>query len=118
MLADGGRSAALFLGPTLSRWAYVLIAYRAVPARPGGLGSLLVNNVFLRELAVATGISLSVSVLCGGIVGLLAVIFTLLWVLRMIAYCTVRLGGVTGDIFGAVGEIVETATFCLFAVVS
>src|SRR5262249_12937893 len=29
-------------------------------------------------------------------------------------YCTRRLGGVTGDTLGAVGELVETAAFCLF----
>lgn len=112
------RTAALFLAPTVSRWAYVVMAYRAVPARPEGLGSLLVNSVFFREFVIATGVTLSVSILCGGIPGLLAMLLTLLWTLAMISYCTARLGGVTGDTFGAVGEVAETATLCLCAVMA
>jgi adenosylcobinamide-GDP ribazoletransferase len=118
VLTDGMRTAALFLGPTLSRWAYVVMAYRAVPARAEGLGSLLVNGVFFRELVLATGITLSVNVLFGGGSGLLAMLLTLLWTLVMIFYCTAQLGGVTGDTFGAVGEVVETATFCFYGLLA
>lgn len=118
LLTDDMRTAALFLAPTLSRWAYVVMAYRAVPARPEGLGSLLVNNVFFRELALATGLALSVCLLLAGNVGLLAMLLTLLWTLAIISYCSARLGGVTGDTFGAVGEVVETVTLCLYAVMA
>jgi adenosylcobinamide-GDP ribazoletransferase len=118
VLSDGMRASALLLGPTLSRWAYVVMAYRAVPARAEGLGSLLVNSVFFREFAIATGITLSVSILFGGIPGLPAMLLTLLWTLAMVSYCSARLGGVTGDTFGAVGEVAETATLCLYAVLA
>ena len=33
-----------------------------------------------------------------------------------ILYCNRRLDGVTGDVIGALGEIVETGAVCLFAV--
>jgi len=115
VLSDGLRTSALFLGPTLSRWAYVVMAYRAVPARAEGLGTLLVHGVFFRELVIAVAITLGVNVLFGGLPGLFAMMLTLLWTFAMISYCTARLGGVTGDTFGAVGEVTETVTFCLYA---
>jgi adenosylcobinamide-GDP ribazoletransferase len=118
LLSGSDRSAALLLGPTLSRWAYVVLAYRAIPARPDGLGALLVRGVFLRELAVASGTALLVTLLVGPSVGLIAVLLALILVLGMMRYCTARLGGVTGDTFGAIGELVETATFCLYAVLA
>lgn len=118
LLSGSDRSAALLLGPTLSRWAYVVVAYRAVPARPDGLGALLVKRVFLRELGIASGIALVVTVLIGGSVSLIAIVLALLLTLGILRYCTARLGGVTGDTFGAVGELVETATFCLYAVLA
>ena len=45
LLSGSERNTALLLGPVLSRWAYVVIAYRAVPARQDGLGVLLVRGV-------------------------------------------------------------------------
>src|SRR5262245_2018026 len=84
VLTDGLRTSALFLGPTLGRWAYVVMAYRAVPARAEGLGALLVSGVFFRELAIATIITLAANVLFGGIPGLFAIMLTLLWTFAMI----------------------------------
>jgi|SRR5581483_5917529 len=118
LLPGGDRSAALLLGPTLSGWAYVVLAYRAIPARPDGLGALLVRGVFLRELAIASGTALLVTSLVGRSGGLIAVTLTLVLVFGVMRYCTARLGGVTGDTFGALGELVETATFCLYAVLT
>ena len=118
LLSGSARNTALLLGPTLSRWAYVVLAYRAVPARPEGLGVLLVRGVFFRELAVATGIALLVTVFIGGGNGLIAMMLALVFALGFMCYCTARLGGVTGDTFGAVGELTETAIFCLFVVLS
>ena len=114
LLSGSDRSAALFLGPVLSRWTCVVVAYRAVPARQDGLGVLLVKGVVFRELAVASGIALLVTLLTGGGNGLVALALALVLALGIMHYCTARLGGVTGDTFGAVGEMVETATFCLF----
>jgi len=57
----------------------------------------------------------------------LAVVFSLMEVLGLLVfvplaalilgftlYCNRRLGGVTGDTLGALGELVETAVLCLF----
>ncbi len=118
LLSGNGRSSALFIGPTVSRWGYVVMAYHAIPARSDGLGSLLVKNVFCRELTIASGISLLVVFFVGASAGLMALSVALILILGVVRYCTSRLGGITGDTFGAVGEIVETTTFCLYAVLT
>jgi adenosylcobinamide-GDP ribazoletransferase len=118
LLSGSERNAALLLGPLLSRWAYVVMAYRAIPARQDGLGALLARNVFLRELTVASGIALLVTILLGGGYGIMAMGVALVLTLGMIRFCAAQLGGVTGDTFGAVGELVETVIFCLFAVLA
>ena len=66
LLSGSDRNTALLLGPVLSRWAYVVIAYRAIPARQDGLGVLLVRGVVFRELAVASGVALLVTLFIGG----------------------------------------------------
>ena len=58
------------------------------------------------------------TLLVGLSVGLIAVLLALILVLGIMRYCTARLGGVTGDTFGAIGELVETATFCLYALLA
>ena len=118
LLSHGDRSSALILGPTLSRWAYVVLAYRALPARPDGLGALLVRGVFLRELVAASGVMLLVTFSVGFASGLIAVALALVCILGLLRYCTARLGGVTGDTFGAVGELVETVTFCWYGMLA
>jgi adenosylcobinamide-GDP ribazoletransferase len=118
LLLGGTRTVALFLGPTLSRWVYVVMAYRAVPARAEGLGALLANNVFFRELTLATIITLGVTISLGGISGLLVMLLTLLWTCAMVSYCSARIGGITGDIFGAVGEVTEMGTLCLCVILA
>jgi adenosylcobinamide-GDP ribazoletransferase len=116
LLPGSGREIALLLGPLLSRWAYVVMGYRAIPARRDGLGAILVRNVFFRELAVASSIALFVTILVGGGYGLTVLALALVLTLGITRLCTARLGGVTGDTFGAAGELVETAVFCFVAV--
>lgn len=118
VLQSDGRSSALLLSPALGRWACIIMASRGVPAREDGLGALFVRNVQRRELLLASGFTLftgfciaggSTLVLCGVLVGL---------TVGVTRYCTRRLGGVTGDTLGAVGELVESAAFCLFCLLT
>jgi adenosylcobinamide-GDP ribazoletransferase len=71
--------------------------------------------VQLRELGLASAFTLLTGLYIVGVVNI--VLFGVLASLAIAVtrYCTRRLGGVTGDTLGAVGELVETAAFCLFA---
>jgi adenosylcobinamide-GDP ribazoletransferase len=115
LLLNGGRTTALLIGPIFGRWACVVMAYSAPPAREEGLGAFFIQGVQFRELALASLFTLVVGFFLTG-----ALTFVLFGTLTVVAlgvtrYCTRRLGGVTGDTLGAVSEVVETAAFCLLS---
>ena len=114
LLVGDSRVAGLVLGPMFSRWAYVIIAYRAVPARSDGLGATLMHNVFFREVCGASVFAGLVTMVLGGVVGVFCLIFVGGIVYAAMRYCAARLAGMTGDTFGATGELIETFTFCWF----
>jgi adenosylcobinamide-GDP ribazoletransferase len=105
---------ALLLAPVLGRWAMVLLAYRSEPAREG-LGSVLLHQMQGKYLLLATGLTVVAVLMFSGQTGL----WIMLWISIFTAACRkyfhYRLGGVTGDIFGAVGELSEGSALLLFA---
>ena len=114
LLQGGYRGPALLLGPMLSRWACVVMAYSSRPARPEGLGATFVTKTQFREFALASVFALALVFVLLEIVGLVVFIPLAALVLAFTLYCNRRLGGVTGDTLGALGEMVETAVLCLF----
>ena len=109
------RGRALLLAPVLSRWAMVLLAYRSKSAKEG-LGSLMIANM---ESGHFLGVSLLTLVLTVAIqrtVGIALVVWVVLFTLACKAFFHRRLGGVTGDIFGAVGELSEASVLILLAI--
>jgi adenosylcobinamide-GDP ribazoletransferase len=115
LLTDGQRTPALLLSPMFGRWACVVMAYLAPPAREEGLGAMFVRGTQFRTLLIVH-LLLTTGFFFAGL--WIALLFLLLGGLTVgfTRYCIRRLGGVTGDTLGAIGELVETAAFCLFAV--
>jgi len=111
-----GRDQALLIAPTLGRWAMVVLAYGSRSAREG-LGRFMVDYVRGRHLFFATVIVLALAFAFAGRGGLWIAlgisIFTL--VCRLSFHRC--LGGVTGDTFGAVGEMTETLALVVFALI-
>jgi adenosylcobinamide-GDP ribazoletransferase len=114
LLQGGYRSMALLLGPMLGRWACVVMAYTARPARPEGLGAMFVRGTQFREFGLASVFTLAVVFSLMEILGLALFVPLTVLILGFTLYCNRRLGGVTGVTLGALGELVETAVFCLF----
>ncbi len=108
------RERGLLLAPVLSRWAMVVLAYRSVSAREG-LGQIVVEHVRGHHLFLATIVTLALVFAISGKVGLLIAMAILLFTLSSRFYLHRRLGGVTGDTFGAVGELTETFSLVVFA---
>lgn len=104
-----GRVSALLLFPCLSRWAMLLTMERYPYARRRGLGTAFLRGRGKRQLALGLAVALFASAALAGIYGiaLLAAASALAWGIG--AWATRLLGGVTGDIYGAVNEITETA---------
>jgi len=105
---------ALLLAPVLSRWAMVLLAYRSKSAKEG-LGSLMIANMGSPHFFGATLLALMLAVAIQRSVGIALVAWVVLFTLACRAYFHRRLGGVTGDTFGAVGELSEASVLVLLA---
>lgn len=116
LLQGGYKELALLLGPMLSRWSCVVMAYSSRPARSEGLGAMFVKGTQFREFGLASVFTLVVVFALVEIVGLVLFVPLAGLILSFTLYCNRRLGGVTGDTLGALGEMVETAAFCLFVV--
>ncbi|MBV8452300.1 MAG: adenosylcobinamide-GDP ribazoletransferase [Deltaproteobacteria bacterium] len=108
--AAHSRSGALYLAPGIARWAMVAVPYRLTYLREYGAGSALLGIQAQRNLRVASLVTLLAVLLAGSILTLrgILVAIILVWIFR--AFYTRWLGGVTGDLIGAAGEIIETAT--------
>ncbi len=96
----------LLIVPAISRWGMVYAIARFPYARPQGLGLLQVRYTRGRELGLASLFTLGVSGL-GGPAGLVLLFLSLVLVHRLGQYLTGRLGGLTGDTYGAINEILE-----------
>lgn len=113
-MMDTERWRALLVAPLMGRWAMTLLAYRSTAAK-AGLGALLLDSLRPADIFFATAIALVLVAGFSGVVG----IGIMLWVGLFVTACKYffhrRLGGVTGDTFGAVEELSETSALLLFA---
>jgi adenosylcobinamide-GDP ribazoletransferase len=101
------RIAALVIAPGLGRWAIVLVTATFPYARPEGMGRAFKASIKRRHVVVAGALALGAAgavVGAGGIVVWLAASAAALLAGRWV---TSRLGGVTGDVYGAICELVE-----------
>jgi len=99
----------LILFPLISRWGLVLLAGLAPYARPGGgLGQAMTEGATTSLIAGATASALVLSFLAGGIRGPIILGLAGLGVWALSWYSHRTLGGITGDIYGAAAELLET----------
>lgn len=111
---DSERWRALLAAPMLGRWAMVLLGYRSKAAKPG-LGSNLIDYLKTSHLIVATLITLLLVTAISHGTGIALMIWVAVFTLASKSFFHRRLGGVTGDIFGAVGELSETSVLVFLA---
>ena len=118
LLLGGYRDIALLLGPMLGRWACVVMAYSSRPARDEGPGTAFVHGVQFNEFALASLIALGVLFTLIEIAGIALVLPLGGLIIGFTLFCNRRLGGVAGEHWCAMAELVETAAFCLFALLA
>lgn len=110
------RPAALLTIPVLSRAAMVYAA-RAYPyARAeGGLGQLFRQELTWRHVIMAVLIAIAWAMLVMGVTGL--ALAACIWLLTagLAAWVQRQIGGLTGDVYGALNELAEVVALCLLA---
>jgi adenosylcobinamide-GDP ribazoletransferase len=112
-LAGGRRYAALIIAPTLARFAMVMVGVGLPYLRESGAGTAFLNRQgpgWRRRVAVIFLIIVCAILLSPfRTVGVLALSIALLIAFLMHLFYRRWLGGVTGDLIGACGELVEIA---------
>ncbi len=103
------RSMALYLAPGIARWAMVAVPYKFTYLRERGAGSVLLGIQDQRNLRVASIVALLALLPAGPVLALrgAVVAIILVWMFRW--FYGRWLGGITGDLIGAAGEIAEAA---------
>lgn len=110
------RVAALVFFPCAARFAQVLLTTGSPRARVDGLGAAFIADAGRWELLLAGAITAVAGWFLLGSKGFICciVIASFVWLARV--YFKRRLGGVTGDIIGAVSEVAEI--ICILAIVA
>jgi adenosylcobinamide-GDP ribazoletransferase len=116
-MRDSSRIAALWLAPGLARWAMVAVAWRMDYLRAAGAGAALIGPGENRSSVLACAIAVVASALVPEPRTLLActVAIVIAWIVR--GACRRWLGGVTGDLLGAAGELAEAAVLLAIAAI-
>ena len=111
---DVDRWRVLLTAPILGRWAMVLLAYRSKAAKVG-LGSNLIDHLKTKHFLLATLLTLLLVAAIFRGNGIVMMAWVAVFTVASKSYFHRRLGGVTGDTFGAVGELSETSVMVLLA---
>jgi len=109
---SAAQGAALILAPILGRWAIVNVAAVFPLARLDGMAAHFRAGLARRELTWA---ALTTALVCGaaGWGGLVAFVGAAVAAIALGRWATLRLGGVTGDVYGAACELVEVVVLVL-----
>jgi len=103
---------------TFSRWSFVVLSYLFPYARPeGGLGQAFAGKVGFRELAVASASCLAMNCILGSL-GIGLFIGSALFVFCAGKFYQKKIGGITGDLMGATGEMLEVFIYFLIVLLS
>jgi adenosylcobinamide-GDP ribazoletransferase len=112
-LAGTRRYAALIIAPTLARFAMVMVGIGIPYLRESGAGTAFLNSQSLgwRRRVAVIFLIIDCAILLSPFrtVGVLAVSLALLIASLMHLFYRRWLGGVTGDLIGACGEVIEIA---------
>jgi adenosylcobinamide-GDP ribazoletransferase len=113
-LIEVERWRALLNAPLLGRWAMVLLGYQAQAAK-SGLGSAFVAQLNTTHVVCATLLAAGFSAAIARGRGLLIMLGLAIFVIVARSYFQRRLGGITGDTLGAVGELSEALVLVFYA---
>jgi adenosylcobinamide-GDP ribazoletransferase len=108
------RTSALLIAPTLGRWGMAAAVVVFPYARADGLGRAMKDRAGWMQLMLAT-VTAAVTAIAAaewrGAIALAAAAFT---TATIAGFVVRRLGGLTGDVYGAICEVAEAVTLLVF----
>jgi adenosylcobinamide-GDP ribazoletransferase len=105
----------IFFTPTIGRWSMVIAAFLGRPARlKDSMGKLFMDYVSWREVIFASLTMVVIGIPLFRLYLIPLVIIGIGLVLLILKYSQKRIGGISGDILGAINEIAEV--FCLLVI--
>lgn len=108
------KNAALIFMPTAGRWMQLCLSCYAPYVRSeGGTGSAFVENVGQPEFLRGTATLIIASLVLFWAKGIFLVFLLGIATMLILRYFEARLGGITGDVLGAVTEMVEVLVLLL-----
>jgi adenosylcobinamide-GDP ribazoletransferase len=106
-LPAGSRLPALVTVPVLARWSMTWTMARYPLARSVGMGVLFTAGLGWRQVGLASAVAGVVSLILLNWLGLLLLVATWLVATLIARLALARIGGLTGDLYGAICELVE-----------
>ncbi len=101
------RLGTLITVPVLARWAMTWVMARYPLARSDGMGVLFTAGLGWPQVGLASAVALLVAVMLLTWLGLLLLGITWLTATLVARLALARIGGLTGDVYGAICEVVE-----------
>ena len=117
-LPMGIRASALILMPVLGHWAMVYAICAFPVAKKEGMGWAIKQGANWKGMALAAGISLVIASVLLGWWGLALMAAVSLIVLIFARFLSSRLGGLSGDSYGAVSELTQLAVLILIYIIA
>lgn len=104
----------LICAPIVGRWISVFSIYFFPSAREEGLGIFFKENIAIKELLISFILTIGFIYFLGGFQALLAFVLITGLSFGFAHFFRSKLGGLTGDIYGALCEVAELLTIVMF----
>jgi adenosylcobinamide-GDP ribazoletransferase len=117
LLTLSQRWEALLLAPILGRWCMSLAIIAFPYARSDGMGRMMKDHAGWGEALFATGIALIAAWTTGHLMGLAVLALAAIAMWLVARFTLKRIPGMTGDVYGAVNEIVELLVLVIWVVI-